>query len=204
MFLFQDENDYDEWVVDNVNYAQEAEQIIHENSRMTIENALKLNKHMRTYLNDLKDELERLLNVCQQKFQDNELLLDKMNKEKYAPKLYATYYFCGYPYFKDQKGGAAPQSAEYLKRIETGNELFPLNLLEKLNTWMSRDKFHLVQGVKEQAISYLHSKNRSRIRQTSGKRCASDLTSRIQSGLYLVVLFVAFCCQIHSFDFAII
>lgn len=174
-----------------MDYVQEAQQIVYNNSRMTIENALILNTRMRSYLHDLKDELERLLNVCQQKYKTNELMLDAVNKAKSAPKLYATYYFCGYPFFKDQKGGAPPQSSEYLKRIETGNELFPLNLLEKLHIWISRDKFELVQGVKQQVISYLQSVNRSKMRQTATKRCASDLMARISNGW----------CTFIDFDF---
>lgn len=157
---------------------------------MTIENALTLNKRMRAYMNDLKDELERMLRICQQKHRDNEALLDEISKKKHLPKTYSTYYFCGYPFFKDQKGGAVPQSAEYLKRSENGKELFPLDLLEKLRVWRSRDKVELVQGVKEQVISYLQSQNRSKIRQTVGKRCANDLVARIQNGMCFDVLSV--------------
>lgn len=136
---------------------------------------------MRIYLNDVKAELERMLNTCQKKYKQNELLMEEMNVAKNAPKLYATYYFCGYPYFKDRKGGGPPKSMEYLRRSEKECELFPLDL-EKRSIWMPRDKVELIQGVKKQVIQYVQMKNRMRIRQTAGKRCANELSARIQNG----------------------
>lgn len=137
---------------------------------------------MRIYLNDVKAELERMLNTCQKKYKQNELLMEEMNAAKNAPKLYATYYFCGYPYFKDRKGGGPPQSTEYLRRSEKECELFPLDL-EKRTIWMPRDKMDLIQGVKKQVVQYLQMKNRMRMRQTTGKRCAKELSARIQNGI---------------------
>lgn len=171
-------------MLDDTDYVQEAEQTVYNHRLISIENALALNKHMRIYLNDLKDELERLIDVCKEKYKQNELLIAETNRKKNEPKLYTTYYSCGYPFFKDRKGGAPPQSAEYLKRLEKGDEIFPLDL-EKRCVWLPRDKVLLVQGVKKQVITYLQSENRSRIRKTVGKRCASELSARIQSGLYM-------------------
>lgn len=141
---------------------------------------------MRIYLNDVKAELERMLNTCQKKYKQNELLMEEMNAAKNAPKLYATYYFCGYPYFKDRKGGGPPQSTEYLRRSEKECELFPLDL-EKRTIWMPRDKGDLIQGVKKQVIQYLQMKNRMRMRQTTGKRCAKELSARIQNGTFYFI-----------------
>lgn len=154
----------------------EAEQTVYNHSQISIENALVLNKQMRVYLAELKDELEQMLRTCQEKYKQNEIHMAEMNKAKSEPKLYSTYYFCGYPYFKDRKGGAPPLSAEYLKRSEKGDELFPLDL-EKRGLWLPRDKFTLVQG------EYLQSQNRTRIRKTAGKRCASEFSARIQHGM---------------------
>ncbi|XP_055306417.1 snRNA-activating protein complex subunit 4 [Sitodiplosis mosellana] len=173
-------SEYDEYVLDEADYVREAEQTVYNHNEISIENALTLNKHMRIYLNDLKHELEQLINVCQQKYKQNELLIAATNKAKNEPKLYTTYYFCGYPFFKDRKGGAPPQSAEYLKRTEKGDEIFPLDL-EKRCVWLPRDKVQLVQGVKKQVITYLQSQNRTKIRKTVGKRCASELSARIQN-----------------------
>lgn len=137
---------------------------------------------MQIYLNDLKNELDQLLETCQLKYKQNEEILVKMTKTKSEPKLYTTYYFCGYPFFKDRKGGGPPQSAEYLRR--KGDELFPLDL-DKRGVWLPRDKVELIHGVKKQVIEHLRKKNRDKIRQTAGKRCASELTARIQNGLHL-------------------
>lgn len=136
---------------------------------------------MRAYLNELKLKLERILNVCKEKYKQNELLLMELNKSKTEPKLYTTYYFCGYPFFKDRKGGAPPKPDEYLQRSERESELFPLDL-EKRGVWMPRDKVELVQGVKRQTIEFLHLQNRTKIRQAAGKRLANELTNRIRNG----------------------
>lgn len=141
---------------------------------------------MQTYLNDVTTELEQLLETCQLKYKKNEETLAKIVKTKTEPKRYTTYYFCGYPYFKDRSGCGPSQPAEYLKRKV--DELFPLDL-EKRGIWLPRDKVELIQGVKKQTIKYLQSKNRDRIRQTASKRCANELTSRIDNGLLLTVLF---------------
>lgn len=169
-------------MVDDTDYVQEAEQIVYNYSKISIENALVLNQQMRIYLNDLKKEVEQLLNVCQEKYKQNERLLSDMSKVKSEPKLYTTYYFCGYPYFKDRKGGAPPKPAEYLRRSEKGDEIFPLDL-EKHGVWLPRDKVELIQGVKKQVVSYLQSQNRVKLRQTAGKRCANELSARINIGL---------------------
>lgn len=169
-------------MIDDTDYLQEAEQIVYNCSQISIENALTLNKQMRVYLNDLKIELERMLNVCRTKYKENDKLLTDMNKAKNEPKLYTTYYFCGYPFFKDRRGGAPPKSTEYLKRSENDGELFPLDL-EKRGVWMPRDKVELIQGVKKQVIEHLRLKNNSKIRQTLGKRLANELSARIQNGI---------------------
>lgn len=161
----------------------EAEKLVCNYNQISIENALILNKQMRTYLNDVKAELERMLNTCQKKYKQNELLMEEMNVAKNVPKLYTTYYFCGYPYFKDRKGGGPPKSQEYVRRSENGCELFPLDL-EKRSIWMPRDKVELIQGVKRQVIQYLQVKNRMRIRQAAAKRCANELSARIQNGTH--------------------
>lgn len=167
----------------------EAEQTVYNYSEISIENALVLNKQMRVYLTDLKDALEQMLRTCQEKYKQNEIHMVEMNKAKHEPKLYATYYFCGYPFFKDRKGGAPPLSAEYLRRSEKGDELFPLDL-EKRGLWLPRDKVELVQGVKKQTIEYLQSQNRTKIRKTVGKRCASELLARIQHGVDLLFIYI--------------
>lgn len=172
-------------MADDADYVQEAEQIVRRFDQISIDNALILNKQMRIYLIDLKEELERMLHQCQEKYRKNESLLAEMNAVKQAPKMYSTYYFCGYPFFKDRKGGAPSKSAEYLRRFEKGDELFPLDL-EKRGVWMPRDKIDLVQGVKKQTIEYLALKNNTRIRKAATKRCADELTNRIKSGWYSI------------------
>lgn len=169
-------------MIDDTDYVQESEQIVYNCSEISIENALILNKQMRIYLNDLKIDLERMLSVCSTKYKENEKLLTDINKAKNEPKLYTTYYFCGYPFFKDRKGGAPAKSAEYLRRSENDGELFPLDL-EKRGVWMPRDKVELIQGVKKQVIEHLRLKNNFKIRQTLGKRLANELGARIRNGI---------------------
>lgn len=175
----QIESDNDEW--DIPDYVDEAEKIVYNYNHISIENALILNKQMRTYLNNVRAELERMLHACQSKYKQNELVMEEMNTVKNTPKLYATYYFCGYPFFKDRKGGGPPKSLEYVRRSEKGGEIFPLDL-EKRGVWLPRDKVELIQGVKKQVVQYLQSKNRMRMRQALSKRCANELSERIQNG----------------------
>lgn len=169
-------------MVEESDVVQESQQTVYEYSDISIENALVLNKQMRVYLNDLKDELERMIDMCEEKYTQNEQLLVEMRKTKNEPKRYTTYYFCGYPYFKDRKGGAPPQSAEYIRRTEKENEVFPIDL-EKPGIWLSRDKIELIQGVKKQVVAYLLCQNRDKIRKTAGKRCANELSARIETGM---------------------
>lgn len=188
-------------MIDEIDHVQEAERTVLDCDQISIENALILNKQMRVYLNELKEQLERMLNVCEDKYKQNEILLANVNKSKNEPKLYTTYYFCGYPFFKDRKGGAPPQPAQYLQRSDKDGELFPLDL-EKRGVWMPRDKVELVQGVKKQTIEFLQLRNRNKIRQTAGKRLANELTNRIRNGkdfsfhayihLKIALLFVCF------------
>lgn len=179
--LNQIESDCDEWVVDHTDYVHDAEKIVYKYNQISIANALVLNKQMRTYLNDVKAELERMLNACQTKYKQNELLMEEMSAAKPQKQPYATYYFCGYPFFKDRKGGGPPKASEYIRRSEKECELFPLDL-EKRALWLPRDKVELIQGVKKQVVQYVQSQNRMRIRQTAGKRCANEFSARIQSG----------------------
>lgn len=157
-------------------------QIIGSHQEISIENALVLNKQMRAKLVILKGELERLLEICQQKQKENDVILAEMSKsQKNASTACATYYFCGYPFFKDRNGDSAALPASYVQRRDAG-ELFPLELETKRYLWTARDKVNLVQGVKKQVMNYLHMKNRDKLRQVATKRCAEDLATRINKG----------------------
>lgn len=160
---------------------QEAEQTVYNYNAISIENALVLNKQMRVYMNELKEDLERMLVECKQKYKQNERLLAQMSHQKSTPKLYTTYYFCGYPFFKNRQGGAPPKSAEYLTRSANGEEMFPLDL-ETHGIWLVRDKVELVQGVKKQVLEYFQTKNRIQIHKSKGKRTASEMSTRIENG----------------------
>lgn len=170
--------------IDDTDYVQDAEQLVNNHNTITIENALVLNKKMRTYLVNLRNELERLLIGCQTKYKKNEKLMEKLSKMKSPSVVSTTYYFCGYPYFKDRSGTGAPQPAEYLERRDKNGELFPIDLLERRTYWTARDKFDLVNSVKKQIIAHLQSKNRDRIRQTANKRCASAIEAKLKDGKY--------------------
>lgn len=140
---------------------------------------------MRTYLVKLRNEVEQLLKRCQHKYKRNEEILEDINQKKSPTTISTTYYFCGYPYFKDRSGSGAPLPANYYQCHDRNNELFPIDLLEKRTFWLPRDKMDLVQGVKKQAISFLQSKNRDRIRNAAEKRCASDITLRLKTGKWI-------------------
>lgn len=87
--------------MEDTDYVQEVEQIIYNHSKISIENALVLNRQLRVNLTDLKAELERMLDMCQKKYKENEKTLNEMSKlSKSGPNSCATYYFCGYPFFK--------------------------------------------------------------------------------------------------------
>lgn len=176
-------NEAHENIGNDVDYVQEAEQIVYNHNKISIENALKLNQQMQFYLNELKHEMEVMLDTCQQKYKQNTTLLEDKDKMKNISIMNSTFYFTGYPYFKDKTGNGPPLSKEFLKRRDKDGELFPMDLLDRRQRWLSRDKILLVQGVKKQALKYLQMKNRDKIRQNASKRCANDIATRLNEGL---------------------
>lgn len=141
---------------------------------------------MRIYLVKLRDEVERLLKRCQDKYKQNEEIIEELSQKRSPTAISTTYYFCGYPYFKDRSGSGPPLPAEYYQRRDRNNELFPIDLLDKRTFWLPRDKMDLVQGVKKQVVSFLQSKNRDRIRKAAERRYAGDITLRLQTGKWLL------------------
>lgn len=172
-------------VIVNTDYVQEAEHIVLSHNQINIENALILNQQMRIHLVKLRDEVERLLKRCRDKYKRNEEIMEELGQKKSPTTTSTTYYFCGYPYFKDRSGSGAPLPAEYYRRRDTNNELFPIDLLDTRTFWLPRDKMDLVQGVKKQVISFLQLKNRDRIRNAAEKRCASDIILRLKTGKWI-------------------
>lgn len=169
-------------IIVNTDYVQEAEHIVLSHNEITIENALIMNKQMRIHLVKLRDEVERLLKRCQDKYKRNEEIMEELRQKKSPTAISTTYYFCGYPYFKDLSGSGAPLPAEYYQRRDRNNELFPIDLLDKRTFWLPRDKMDLVQGVKKQVVPFLQSKNRDRIRNAAERRYAGDIRLRLQTG----------------------
>lgn len=170
-------------IIVDTDYVQEAEHLVLSHNQINIENALILNKQMRIYLVKLREEVEQLLNRCRDKYKRNEQMLEEASQKKSSSVVSTTYYFCGYPYFKDLSGSGPPLPSEYYqRRNKTNNELFPIDLLENRTFWLPRDKMDLVQGVKKQVVSFLQTKNNDRIRQSVEKRCASDIILRLNSG----------------------
>lgn len=160
---------------------------------------------MRIHLVKLRDEVERLLKRCRDKHKQNEEIMEELSQKKSTTAISTTYYFCGYPYFKDRSGSGAPLPAEYYQRRDRNNELFPIDLLNKRTFWLPRDKIDLVQGVKKQVISYLQSKNRDRIRNVADKRHASDITLRLKTGkrihniCILYITWISNSSRFHNF-----
>lgn len=124
----------------------------------------------------MKAKLEQMLQMCQEKYKTNEKTIAEMADQSTTKRSQAmnTFYFCGQPYFKDADAFPAPNTADYLTRRR--RELFPLDLEERNVYWLARDKIHLINGVKKQALAHLRLKNNDRIRKLATKRRASDAT----------------------------
>lgn len=151
-------------VITTHDYVTEAWQVIHSHDDITLENALRLNKQMQANLQALRVRLEQMLLAVQHKYRQNETLLSNASKvTAEISKARRTYYFCGYPYFKDRKAFGAPPPQDYAVRHKQLKELFPLRL-EGRYRWTPSAKVSLIQAVKKQVITFLQWKNRDRIR----------------------------------------
>lgn len=167
-------------VITTHDYVTEARQIIYDHDDITVENALLLNQQMQTNLLALRARLEQMLLACQNKYSRNETILSKSTRiTSETSKARRTYYYCGYPYFKNRQAFGAPPPQDYAMRYKTMKELFPLKL-EGHTRWTSAAKVHLIQAVKKQVINFLQVKNRDQIRAIAAER-GDDADSRIKA-----------------------
>lgn len=173
-------------VLDNSKYVPETEQLLCANTEISAANALKVNRQMQRYLNDLSCDLHRLLDTCRAKYEHNVRLLDQMHRVQSDASYSRTLYCCGYPFFKNRGGSGPPLSRTYQRRRQAG-ELFPMDLRAKRTSWLHADKIRLVQGVKSQALAFLRAKGRAEqvraARMRTGARAAGGKADQRASSL---------------------
>lgn len=152
-----------------VDYVAESKQLIYANDDITIENALLLNQRLQSHLVTLRERLEQMLLTCQRKYDKNEQVLSDMTRQEPAgsAKARRTYYFCGYPYFKNRDAFTAPLPADYNQRLKYDRELFPMQLQER-TFWTSNTKLRLIQAVRKQVLQFLLVKSKDRVRSILG------------------------------------
>lgn len=135
---------------------------------ITNSNALAINKKMQANLQLLKAQLEEMLQKCRQRYADNEKALVRKTQVLKSDQLTArratSFYFYGYPFFKNHDLLAARPNADYLYRKHNLNEYFPIDVDETPLYWVIMDKVCLINGVRDQMVKKLltHFKDRKR------------------------------------------
>lgn len=148
-----------------IDFVSESKQLIYENDDITIENALVLNERLQAQLVTLRENLEEMLFKCRKKYEKNEKILSDFTRKVPAgsSKARRTYFFCGYPYFKNRDAFTAPLPADYIHRRKYEMELFPMQL-ESRTFWTSNTKLRMIQAIRKQVMHFLSVKNKDRIR----------------------------------------
>lgn len=168
-------------------YVAESRHIIYANDDITIENALHLNKCMQNNLMTLQSKLEQMLLDCQVKYKRNEDILKELScvSTPVMAKARCTYYYCGYPYFKNREAFGAPAPSDYIQRVNR-REMFPLALDGNRAFWTARDKFQIVQAIKLQLLKFLQTKSNDQIRsvRASGSMKAEGEIAMIRMGSF--------------------
>lgn len=125
---------------------------------ITNANALAINKKMQANLLLLKGQLEEMLHKCQQRYKDNETALMQKIQVKYdkpQTKRDTSFYFYGYPFFKNHQLLTARPNADYMHRKNYLGEYFPIEVDETPVFWVITDKVCLINGVREQVVGRL-------------------------------------------------
>lgn len=151
-------------------YVNEAKTLIYANEYITNPNALAINQNLQKYLRDVKQKLESLLHNCREKYKANELLRERYVNESNLSKRdlrCTSFFFCGKPYFKQLDLFSAPPNADYLYRKNIQNEYFPIDHLDAFKPWSAKDKLFLVNGVKDQLMKFLRSKQKDAARKVT-------------------------------------
>lgn len=179
LYIILQEDDVVE-VITTHDYVSDARRMIYDHDDITIENALYLNKQMQTHLSELRTRLEQMLLACQNKYKRNEAILANMTKiNNELAKARRTYFYCGYPYFKNRQAFGAPPPAEFDTRFRRQREFFPSQLAER-RLWTPAAKVHLIQAVKKQVITFLQTKNKDQIRMINAGK-ADDAPSKVNA-----------------------
>lgn len=172
----------------------DAKNIIYTHDDISLENALLFNQTLKKNLRELKLKLERMLNMCRQKYKANEKIIADLSGHTTLHQTHTvnSFYFCGYPFFKDRNAFKAPPTADYLERRNKRSEMFPLDLEDQRVFWVARDKVQLIHGVKNKLITYLHVKGKDKIRKVTTKRRADEALARITRGTNSVIFHFEF------------
>ncbi|KAG4065083.1 hypothetical protein HA402_007480 [Bradysia odoriphaga] len=150
-----------------IDYVNGAKSIIYANENITNENALAINQNLQEYLREMKRKLESLLHNVREKYKSNELLRERLIDESTTSKKdlrCTSFFFCGKPYFKQMDLFSAPLNSDYMYRRNVKNEYFPIDHLDTFKPWSAKDKLFLVNGVKEQLLTFLMSNQRDAAR----------------------------------------
>lgn len=133
---------------------------------ISTQNALIINKKMQESLKVLKSKLEEILSSILKKYQQNEnfLLRGDSSRDAYLSRRKRSFFICGAPFFKDRECYSHPSNPDYSYRSKVLHELFPIDNALTPNMWALKDKYYLIQGVKDQALAFVNAKARTAIR----------------------------------------
>lgn len=154
---------------------------------ITNANALAINKKMQANLLLLKNQLEQMLQQCRQRYKDNEQTLlrnSQIKSEKPKNRREKSFYFFGYPFFKNLDLLSARPNADYLYRKKHLREFFPIEVDETPVFWVILDKVCLINGVREQFVDRLMCLFKDRKRNTAMDTLSIDSELLLTVGEY--------------------
>jgi Myb-like DNA-binding domain len=117
----------------------------------------------------------RLVERIDEQYKSNNIFLEqaKSGDSKDATNFKTSYIKCGAPFFKDALSYPAPYNEDYKYRKNIAKEFFPFDLPPSSSRWKTKEKVALINGVKNQMISHIKSKQSRRLcedsRKTRGK-----------------------------------
>lgn len=117
----------------------------------------------------------KLIEKIDAQYKANNIFLEqaKSSDSKDATNFNTSYIKCGAPFFKDALSYPAPFNDDYKYRKNIGQEFFPFDMPPTSSRWKTKEKVALINGVKNQMISHIKSKQSRRLcedsRKTRGK-----------------------------------
>lgn len=117
----------------------------------------------------------RLIEKIDGQYKANNIFLEnaKSSDSKDATNFKSSYIKCGAPFFKDAHSSPAPYNDDYKYRKNILKEFFPFDLPTTGSRWKTKEKVALINGVKNQMINHIKTKQSRRLcedsRKTRGK-----------------------------------